>query len=194
MCLNNKERDVEEKEKLDDETLLRMFLKGEEWAFEMIIERHKEKVYRIAYSIVRNRAIAEDISEETFIKLYFKSGTFKGKSKFTTWLYSITANTAKNHLRSINKKHNDISVEDILTLKSNTAEPDRKAEASLISQRINEAIEKLPERQREVFTMRYINEFSIDETADVLGITQGAVKANLSFAISKLRELLGDLI
>jgi RNA polymerase sigma-70 factor (ECF subfamily) len=194
MCPNNRKQDVNDKEKLSDESLLERFLKGEEWAFEMIIERHKDKVYGIAFSIVRNRAIAEDISEETFIKLYYKANTFKGRSKFTTWLYSVTSNTAKNHLRGINKKHSEIDIEDITTLKSSIAEPDKMAEASIINERINKALEKLPERQREVFVMRNLNGLSIEETAEVLGVTQGAVKANFSFAIKKLRELLEDLI
>ncbi|MGQ9705419.1 MAG: RNA polymerase sigma factor [bacterium] len=185
---------MEDRENLSDETLLSRFLEGDELSFEMIVERHKDMVHRIAYSIVRNRTIAEDVSEETFIKLYYKANTFKGKSKFTTWLYSITSNTAKNHLRDIIRKHSDINIEEIITLKSNIVELDRQADVSLINQRINEAIEKLPKRQREVFVMRYLNGLNINETADILGISQGAVKAKLSFAIRMLRELLEDLI
>ncbi|HEC80783.1 MAG TPA: RNA polymerase sigma factor, partial [Firmicutes bacterium] len=189
MCQKYREGQVNGETSESDEELLERFISGNEEAFAKIVERHQTRVYNISYGIVRNRTIAEDITEETFIKLFLKAHTFKGLSKFTTWLHSIAANTAKNYLKTLKRRSLEVNIEDIVEIKNNIVGPEKNTEATILNERINQALRKLPDRQREVFIMRHINGFTVKETAEMLDISSGAVKANLSFALSKLRDL-----
>jgi RNA polymerase sigma-70 factor (ECF subfamily) len=139
---------------------------------------------------------AEDVLQETFFKAYRGIKSFDGRSKISTWLFRIASNEA---LMIIRKKHPDtISIDEPIETEEGEQEPVQIVdwcclpEQELLSeetrQKLDEAVQKLPQRLRVVFILRDINDLSTHETAEILGLTDTAVKTRLSRARLKLRE------
>ena len=96
-----------------DEKLIELFISSkDERAFEEIVNRYADKIYRLAFKITRDYYSAEEILQEVFLTLINKIDTFRGESKFSSWLYRVTANAAYMHLRAQKKYENDVSLED----------------------------------------------------------------------------------
>lgn len=178
----------------DDNILLSNFLGGDVTAFESLVEKYRRTVFATVISILHNREATEEVVEDVFFKLYCKAYTFKGLSSFKTWLLRIAANTAKNRLRKVIRREQEVSLEVVIEFHRDVDNPVRKAQARELYERLNLAIEKLPERQKEVFLMRHLTNLSVAEVAETLGISEGSVKASGAFALSKLRKILGESV
>ncbi len=177
-----------------DDRLLVEFLGGDETAFEALVAKYRETVFATVISILRNREAAEEVTEDVFFKLYRKAHTFKGLSSFKTWLLRIAVNTAKNRLRKVIRREQEVSLEVVINFHQSIDNPFRRAEAREVYERLCRAIDSLPSRQREVFLMRHLNGLSVAEVASTLGISEGSVKASGAFALGKLRKILGDSV
>jgi RNA polymerase sigma-70 factor (ECF subfamily) len=190
---------------LSDEKLVELFIasKGEE-AFEEIVRRYTDKIYRLALRITRDHHSAEEVVQEVFLTLLNRIDTFRGESRFSSWLYRVTANASYMRLRAEKKYESVVSLEDYVpydedgTLKGRIKAKDwsEKPDETLLSKEAMEIIEKavneLPEPYRVVFHLRDIEGFSNDEVSEILGLSVPALKSRLHRARLFLRDRLSD--
>jgi len=166
---------------------------GDEKAFEEFVTEYRERVYRVAWRVLREDEAAEDCAQEAFIKVFRHIGRFEGRSSLYTWLYRITVNIALNKLKRDRFRQmvplGDLPRRD----KRASTNPLRAALSSEVAERIDEAVRQLPEKQRAVFTLKFFEGLSHREIADIVGCSEGTSKANYFHAIRKLRVMLEDL-
>jgi len=168
---------------------LKDFINGDDRAFAKLVNRYKERIFLVVLRIVRNRDEAKDLAQEAFIKAYRNRQTFRADSSFYTWVYRIAVNLSLNYINR-NRERLAESIEDS-DASNFSVEPDTKVEQEEFKKTIDNAIKELPARQRTVFILRHYEEKSHAEIAELLSITEGAVKANYHQAIQKLKGLLG---
>jgi RNA polymerase sigma-70 factor (ECF subfamily) len=160
------------------------------------VDAYSGNIYRLAIKMLNQQQDAEDVLQETFLKAYRGIKSFDGRSKISTWLFRIATNEA---LMVIRRKHPDIvSIDEPVETEEGEQEPLQiidwccLPEEELLSEETKEkldaAVQKLPERLRVVFLLRDINDLSTHETGEILGLTDTAVKTRLSRARLKLRE------
>ena len=180
-------------ETLSDAELIRRFKMGDESAFSSVVLKYKERLLLAAQSILGDENEAMDISQETFIKVYFNIKKFRGDSSLYTWMYRILYNLCISALRR-KKIISFVSLderEDSKGYISKLPDPGEEIERKEIRAAVNEALHELPLRQRTVFIMKQIDFLKHEEIADIIGITEGAVKASYFQAVKKLQKLLG---
>ncbi len=171
---------------------------GDPEEFSRLVEAYSSKIYRLASKMLTQQQDAEDVLQETFLKAYRGLKTFDGRSKISTWLFRIATNEALMVLRR--KRPDTLSIDEPVETEEGEQEPLQIVdwcclpEDELLSdesrQRLNAAVQKLPESLRVVFLLRDINDLSTHETAEVLGLSDTAVKTRLSRARLRLREML----
>ena len=180
----------------NEQTLIDRICSGDRSAFQALVERHKKKVYFLAYDVVGNHHDAEDISQEVFIKMFRSLKTFRRDAKMSSWLYQITVNTSIDHLRRKSSKPlksmddlDKTNFQEKLAGSRNAAvNPEQSAEAVIMQNRVSQALQKVSPRERSVFVMRHYNELKTREIAEILNVSQGTVKALLFRAVRKLRK------
>jgi RNA polymerase sigma-70 factor (ECF subfamily) len=163
-------------------------LAGDSAAERALYDAHVDRVYRLAYRLAGDADLAQDFTQETFVRAFGKLREFQGRSAFATWLHAITVSVSLNALRKVKKlREREVAIDDAPSLYSNRreAEPDLK-------QRLKTAIAALPEHYRAVFVMYDMEGFTHEEIGTALGVPVGTSKARLSRAREKLREQLAD--
>jgi RNA polymerase sigma-70 factor (ECF subfamily) len=173
----------------DDHQLIEQFLRGDERSFNLLVERHRERIYLLIWRMVRNREDALDLSQEVFVKAYRKLKSFRHESNFYTWLYRIAVNLALNFAKR-EKFRSFLSLSDLSRELVSGSSPSEEIERNELSSRIDQAVMALPEKQRMVFILRHYEEMSVKEVADLLGKSEGTIKANYFQAVRKLRRSL----
>jgi RNA polymerase sigma-70 factor (ECF subfamily) len=169
---------------------------GDVEEFSRLVDAYSNNIYRLAIKMLNQQEDAEDVLQETFIKAYRGLKSFDGRSKLSTWLFRIATNEA---LMVIRRKHPEfVSIDEPIDTEEGMQEPIQIVdwcclpEEELLSEesreRLDEAVPKLPEKLKVVFLLRDINDLSTHETAEVLGLTDTAVKTRLSRARLRLRE------
>ena len=169
---------------------------GDMAAFRELVERHKKNVYYLALDMTGNHHDAEDLSQEVFIKAYKNIGGFRADAKFSSWLYRITMNTCidQNRKKSVKAMRLKETFDEthIPTHESFGSDvvksPDKKAEAGLMQKHIDQALQKLTDKERSVFVLRHYQHLQLNEIADVLKITVGTVKSTLFRALQRLQK------
>lgn len=185
-----KKRETSRLSRQDEAELIARVLDGDGEAFAILIDAFSDRLYALAVGILRNGSAAEDVVQESLIKAYKNLAKFRGESSIYTWLYRITVNTAHNYIRT-SKRHNGVNMDDIgPILEAAGPNPLQKAAGSELATAISEAVETLPERQKEVFLLHFYQQLTHREISETLGITEGAVKANYFHAIQKMRNYL----
>lgn len=160
---------------------------GDQRAFRTLYEMNVDRIYRLAYRMAGEDALAMDFTQEAFVRAWNRLDQFRGDAAFSTWLHSITVSVALNGLRKVDRhRKRERSLEDAAPVAAvnTTAEPG-------VRERIEKAVDGLPEIYRTVFLMHDLEGFSHGEIADTLGVAEGTSKARLSRARSKLRDALG---
>ena len=167
--------------------------RGEPEGFEELVRLTHRDVFTLALRIVGNREDAADVSQETYIKLLRAIRSFRGDSKFSTWLYRVTSSMAISHLRKQSKRRTDVSIdaEGASELQSLT-DPGIEAERRELKLQLDEALQTLPFGYRAVVVMKDIYGFSLEEVGRQLGITEGAAKVRLFRARQRLKDRLYD--
>ena len=194
-----------ETNRIPDEKLVELFISSnDENAFEEIVNRYCDKIYRLAFRITRDHHSAEEVLQEVFLTLINKIHTFRGESKFSSWLYRVTANASYMHLRAEKKYENDVSLEDYVPYDENgtlmgrikikdwSDRPDKVLLSKEAMEIIERAINELPEPYRVVFHLRDIEGFSNEEVSEILGLSVPALKSRLHRARLFLRDKLSD--
>lgn len=172
-----------EAEDMIDIAIIKRFKRGEEEAFFELVERHKAAVSNIAFKYIRDRQEAEDVTQEIFIEVYKSLEKFKERSRFFTWLYSVVVNICMYYKRDVLKeKQNTSSFNDLstyLNVPDMNLNPASVFEKEDSMEKINNAINKLPEELKTVLVLREIEEFSYDEIAGIMKISVGTVKSRI---------------
>jgi RNA polymerase sigma-70 factor (ECF subfamily) len=184
---------VNKQSKTSDEVLIRKALEGEQKAYQELLERYQKTVFHIVIKIIRNQEDARDLVQETFMRAFNTLESYRSEFRFSTWLCKIAANCSIDYLRK--KKIKAFSMDKPVETRNGTMEielEDRTAnpeEKLLRKQRllnIEDAIESLPDKYREVIVYRHHDDKSYEEIAGILGVPIGTVKAR----IFRARELL----
>ena len=171
---------------MDEQLLLKKLHSPEtrHTAFSEIVNQYSEKLYWTVRHIVGTHEDADDVIQETFIKVWNKLDDFRGDSKISTWLHRIAVNEALDHLRR-EKKHNENDVE-VSNLAGAFA--DTYFDGDEVERLLRDAIETLPEAQRAVFSLKYFDNKKYSEISLILGTSEGGLKANYHYAVEKIRK------
>ncbi|MDX8541025.1 RNA polymerase sigma factor [Mesorhizobium abyssinicae] len=180
-----------------DMALVRRALAREADAFRLIIKTHNQRLYRIARGVVRNDAEAEDIVQEAYVRAFASLAAFRGDASLSTWLSRIVINEALGRLR---KRKRTVAMPEnpdaqIIPFPLNASDdPERTMAQRQILALVERATDSLPDVYRSVFVARVIEGFSMDETADLLGVKPETVKTRLHRARALVRKALDDEI
>ena len=173
---------------MDQRQLIERVLEGDPVAEREMYDAHVDRVYRLTYRMTGDEDLAQEFTQETFIRAFDRLKQFRGDAALSTWLHSIAVSVVYNGMRKIKRlKERHVDLEETTGLGNAPvgADPDLK-------KRLAEAIDRLPWGYRTVFVMHDIEGYKHDEIAAVLGVKTGTSKAQLSRARSKLREALAD--
>lgn len=177
-----------------DTELIRSFKKGDESAFSQIVLRYQNRLLQAATIVLGDENEAMDIVQDAFVKAYFNLKSFRGDSSLYTWLYRILYNLCVSFLRrkKIISFLSFDSQNESFDFPSHEPDPEEKYERKEILSAVKNAMGKLPARQRMVFAMKQLEGLRHKEIAEIMGITEGAVKSSYFHAVKKLREILNQ--
>lgn len=179
----------------EDQVLVGRFRQGETEAFDRLMALHMDKVFSLAWGVLQNREEAKDAVQEVFIRLHGALGRFPAENNLDAWLYRVCLNHCIDRKRRAKHAAYELTEEDWDRLQgSERDEPEFRAYQSETGRVIRQAVDQLPERQRLVFVLRHYQLLSINEIAEAIGCTPGAVKAHLSRATGHLRDRLKGII
>lgn len=170
----------------DDFSLIQRFIEGDESTFRILVQRHKDKIRNIIYLTLNSSDAVDDIAQDVLITIYKNLKSFRFQSQFSTWLYRITVNKCKDHLRKVRVRSIFAPIKD--------GEEDPVYIPSMehkdISEFVNKAISKLPEKLRLPLLLKDIEGLSYQEIAETVDCEIGTVKSRIFRAREGLRELL----
>jgi RNA polymerase sigma-70 factor, ECF subfamily len=188
---------------LDDSAVVARFLEGEKRAFAELVERYQTRLLNFVYRTTGDRERAEDLVQETFIRVYRHIHRFDQTKKFSTWIYTIASNLAKNELRNRSRnplvlfqtiKKNWTADERPLEWEDNTYRPDDLFRKRHLKQLVDTVVEDLPVHHREVFVLREMEGKTYEEIAEITGCNLGTVKSRLNRARNNFAQLIAPLL
>ncbi len=189
---------------LDDAGVVAAFLAGEERAFQEIVERYQGRLLSFVYRTIGDRDRAEDLVQEVFIRVYRHIGRFDRSKKFSTWIYTIASNLAKNELR--NRSRNPLVLFQSMRAKFDEDDdrpiefedtqnrPDDLFRKRHLRELVEQSVSQLPMHHRDVFVLRELEGKSYEEIADITGINLGTVKSRLNRARTAFADIIAPLI
>jgi RNA polymerase sigma-70 factor (ECF subfamily) len=188
---------------LDDSQVVAAFLDGEKRAFNELVERYQTRLLNFVYRTTGDRARAEDLVQETFIRIYRHLHRFDQSKKFSTWAYTIASNLAKNELR--NRSRNPLVLfqtirknweadQRPLEWEDNTYRPDDLFRKRHLREMVESAVEELPEHHRVVFVLREMEGKTYEEIAEITGCNLGTVKSRLNRARNNFAQIIAPLL
>jgi len=183
----------------DDRTLIKEYLSGNEKAFEVLLMRHKDRIYRAIHMKVRDTALAQDIFQEAFIKVVntLKSGNYNEEGKFLPWAMRIAQNLVIDHFRKANKvrlisesssMRDDFNIFHTLKLEDDNVQ-DQMTKTELEGQ-VLELVEELPDTQRDILQMRIFKGMSFKDIAEKEDISINTALGRMRYALINLRKLM----
>ena len=185
--------------KLEDKQLVSLYTGGQEKAFEVLLNRHKNKIYNYIFMKIRDEALSQDIFQETFIKVIktLKKGAYNEEGKFLPWAMRIAHNLMIDHFRKTNKvrmisesssRSDDYNIFDLLELQDNNIE-EEIVHNELVSQMI-ELIDYLPDSQRDILNMRIFKEMSFKDIAHKENVSINTALGRMRYALINIRKLI----
>lgn len=180
---------------IDDKQLIQQYLQGQESALDILINRHKDKVYTSIYMFVKDEYLAEDIFQETFIKVVdtLRSGKYKEEGKFLPWVMRIANNLCIDYYRKTKRapkvaNGEGFDIFDILVFDSDNAED--KMIKGQSHDKLKQLIEELPSEQKEVLIMRHYSELSFKEIANITNVSINTALGRMRYALINLRKMI----
>jgi len=184
---------------LPDQELATAYLAGELRSFDAIVERYQGRLLNFVYRIVSDRERAEDLVQEVFIRVHRHLARFDRSKKFSTWIYTIASNLAKNELR--NRSRNPLVLftsitqgwddeERPLEFEDPNARPDDQFRKRHVREMVEDSVAKLPEHHREVFVLRELEGRSYEEIAEITHCNLGTVKSRLNRARNSFADII----
>ena len=180
---------------MDEQACIRLAQEGDRGAFREIFDGHRQKVFSLAYRYLRNQADAEDVLQETFIKAYHALALYQPEKglNFSAWLNKICVNASIDALRkNRGKDFQKFEHEEVANMPdpARSSDPEVSTRNKEIREHVDLALDKLPPKQKMVFTLRHYQDLSIREIAESLDATEGSVKKHLFRAVEALKKRL----
>ncbi len=189
---------------LTDEQLMFRVQEGHTASFDLLVERYKDRLFNYLLRLTGNRDDAEEVAQEAFVKAYIHAEKYKTIAKFSTWLYTIATNLVRNRMRSRSRAPQIFSLwgrgksdgddEKVIDVLDPGRSPEDKVNDSELSEIINRAIKKVPEKYRSCFVLREINQLSYEEIAAVTGLKLGTVRSRINRARNCFRQIIEPII
>lgn len=189
---------MEKLKAMTDDALVKLYLQGNNYAFDILLERYKDKLYYYIFFIVRSREVAEDIFQETFVKaiVTMQQGRYQPDGKFSAWITRIAHNLVIDQFRQERNENvisNDESEVDLLNSPS-------LSEGTIEAQMVNDQVlcdvralvNELPDCQREVVYMRYYQNLSFKEIADITGVSINTALGRMRYAVLNMRRIAAE--
>ncbi len=182
-----------------DNALVSAYLEGNEDAFEVLVHRYQDRLVNYLNNLLHDYELAVDLAQEAFIRVFRNAHRYKGKYKFSTWIYRIATNLAIDEIRKRERKgrfffYNVMSLfqkdEQTFPLPDLRESPESALGSKELLQRLQTAIDSLPEKYRLAFMLKEAQELSYEETSTILKISQGTAKSRIHRAKMLLREKL----
>lgn len=171
-----------------DQNLVEKVKVGDMSAFSELVTRHQKSLLRLAFRVVGDFEVAQDVVQESFLKAYQKISSFEGRSQFKSWVFQITLNTAKNKIRG--KRREMVDIDNVHLMASDNTELEL-AQGDL-RDFIRGAVDQLPPKQKTALTLRIFEDLSFAEIAEIMACPYDTAKANYRHALIKLRHSLAD--
>ncbi|WP_048601019.1 RNA polymerase sigma factor SigW [Rubeoparvulum massiliense] len=169
---------------------------GDQVAFKELVEIYKDKVFQLAYRMLNNRHDAEDIGQETFLRVYANLSRYDGEHKVSTWIYRIATNLCIDRLRKkkpsvhLDASQGEEGLDWYSRLVSNERTPEQQTLTTELQGMVQEAISQLPDKYRMVIILRYIDDLSLQEISDVLNLPVSTIKTRIHRGREALRKKL----
>jgi len=182
-------------QKISDATLISSYIKGDESALEILITRHKQRIFSFIYSKVYDRDIAEDIFQDTFIKVIrtLKRGAYNEEGKFLPWIMRISHNLVIDHFRKnsrMPKFDNSGEFSIFSVLSDSTLNAEKQLIKDQLVDDVRRLIEELPEDQKQVLVMRMYNDMSFKEISDNTGVSINTALGRMRYALINMRKII----
>jgi len=166
-------------------------------AYELLVKRYKDPLMNFVFRFVGDKDVSSDIVQDTMIRFYLNKDSYKSFAKFSTWIYTIASNLAKNELKR-RKRKNLFSLssgedEQQIDIKDRAATPDVMADSGIKNQIIQNALTKVKPVYREVVILRDIQDLSYEEIAEITGLSIGTVKSRINRGRTQLQKLLKNI-
>jgi len=171
---------------LSDEELVQLVKAGEIEPYDELVRRHQVKIHDLCYKMLKNYEDAKDMAQETFIKAYKNLNNFDGRSKFTTWLFRIAVNNCINFIKK--QRPQEEIRDEILEIPKN--DPVERSRNKRLRELIFNAVARLPDVQKSVFTLRALEDLPYQEISTILKKPVNTVKVNYHLAIKNLKNYL----
>ncbi len=170
-----------------DELLVQQARRGDERALGALVDRHQGAVFRTAVAIVSDPDLAQDVTQDTFVKAMRALDGFRGEAAFRTWLLTIAANTARGVLRRRGRRV-EVALDSVEPVAAEDADPARQVAVGEEAERARALLARLPEKQRLSVQLRVDEGLSFKEIGEVIGSSEGAARVNYFHGIRRLRE------
>ncbi len=190
-------------ENLSDTEIVERFNAGERELFDILVERYSGKAYQIAYGVLGGKEDAEEVAQDGFVRIYKALPSFRGDSEFSTWMYRIIVNLARNKYRWNKSRgaQKNISMQAPTSADSSSPSlemklpdeaisPDAEAELNELQNDVYRQMQELPELYREALLLRNFEQLSYEEIARILGCKLGTIKSRIARAREELRKRL----
>lgn len=177
----------------NDQILINQIIEGDAKAFTELVNRYKDLVFTLALRMLKNREEAEEVSQDTFIKIYKSLHKFKGDSKFSTWIYKVAYNSCLDQIKKNKKFQNDVEINEFTEHQVKTI--DNAFDVLVEEERnqlIRDCLHLLPSDDSFLLTLYYFEEQSLDEIANIVGLTPNNVKVKLFRSRKKLASILKE--
>jgi RNA polymerase sigma-70 factor (ECF subfamily) len=181
---------------LSDEEIAARVLAGETALYELLMRRYNQRLYRVAYSILRDAAEAEDVMQDAYVRAYEHLNQFAGRARFSTWLTRIAVHEAlarldkRKRLEFLDENETSDEHSNHFTPESNSPSPEEEVAQMEMRALLEQIILELPESYRVIFTLREVEQMNTAEVADALGLTEENVKVRLHRARALMRQQL----
>ena len=187
---------------LSDEELMEEIVRGAEEAFSALVARYQGRVVNVVSRLISDRDRAQEIAQETFLRVFIHRERYRPSGKFSTWLYTIAMNLAKNEIRRRVRARGMISLDKLLEATGDSGGfiadaspgPERLYRRRDVEEKITRAIAELPPKFREVIVLRDIQQLSYEEIGEILRIPGGTVRSRINRARLALKEILDPAI
>jgi RNA polymerase sigma-70 factor (ECF subfamily) len=186
-----------------DEKLMELLVAGEKAAFDVLVQRHKVRLYNYLLRLLRDPTEAEEVAQEALVRAYVHADKYRNIAKFSTWLYTIATNLVRNRIRKIKSSPRFLSLhwgrgedeeEEPIDLPDSGDLPDRVLEKGEMQQIVAQGIEKIPARYREAFVLREVNQFSYEEIAAITGLKLGTVRSRINRGRGHFRDIMEPVL
>lgn len=189
---------MENMKQMTDDMLVTLYLQGNNSAFDILLERHKDRLYNYIYFIVRSREVTEDIFQETFVKaiVTLQQGRYVNDGKFSAWITRIAHNLVIDQFRTERNENVISNDESEIDLFNNAKLVEGNIENRMVNEQVlkdvRALVDELPDCQREVVFMRYYQDLSFKEIADITGVSINTALGRMRYAVLNMRRIASE--